>query len=240
MPNDVHLILEQMVDEYKVRCERAGRVFSADDSDVVAEDDDGVLTIRMTGPMDGGILGISASDVIAKLDAAKELDREVHLIINSPGGLVGEGLALYTEIRALVDKGVKVRTEGRGIVASAAVLPLLAGNQRIVADGTMVMIHNPHLVAMMIGDADTIMSGAERAVSTLRAHQGNYTEIVARHTGMEQVLVEDAMAKETWYTASEAKEAGYESDGSDSGIKAYHLSESERAAARVLSKFKEI
>lgn len=139
--------------------------------------------------------GVTATDFVNDL-AGIDGDIEVH--INSPGGDVFDGLAIYN---ALAQRKGKVTTVVDGLAASAASFIAMAGQTRIVCPGAMMMIHDAAGLCMgnaadMIGMADLLSKVSD-----------NIADIYARHSG-NPAGWRDAMQAETWYTADEAVAAG--------------------------------
>lgn len=205
-------LLAKMLQFYRSTADKANTTFkcleeggSAEDALVVEAEGDKV-TIRLQGPMDG-FFGISAADVIAELD--EKDPKEISLLIESPGGFVSEGVALYADIRARAKAGVKVEAESRGVVASAAVLPYLAADDRAMGDGAMLMIHNPWAMTFAVGDAEDIEKNTNAILNGLKAHTENYAQIVAERTDLTVADATKAMGAETWYSAEAAVSAGY-------------------------------
>jgi ATP-dependent Clp endopeptidase proteolytic subunit ClpP len=145
-------------------------------------------------PWSGG--GVSASEFVADLAGVKG-DLEVH--INSPGGSVFDGLAIYN---AIAQRPGNVTTVVDGLAASAASFIAQAGKTRIVAPGAMVMIHDAH--GLCIGnEADMTETAALLAKAS-----SNLAGIYAAHSGRPAFEWRQAMQAETWYTAQEAVDAG--------------------------------
>ncbi len=139
--------------------------------------------------------GVNAADFV-KLLASIEGDLEVH--INSPGGDVFEGLAIYN---SLAQRPGNVVTVVDGLAASAASFIAQAGKTRIIAPGAMMMIHEASGLCM--GNAADMRELAD----LLDKVSANIASLYAEHAGD----VDDwraAMRAETWYTADEAVAAG--------------------------------
>jgi ATP-dependent Clp endopeptidase proteolytic subunit ClpP len=139
--------------------------------------------------------GVSAVDFVAEL-AGIVGDLEVH--INSPGGDVFDGLAIYN---SLAQRPGNVTTVIDGLAASAASFIAQAGKTRVVAPGAMLMIHDAAGVCM--GNANDMRELA----GLLDKVSDNLASIYARHSGQADGW-RDAMRTETWYTADEALAAG--------------------------------
>ena len=140
--------------------------------------------------------GVSASDFVAEL-AGIPGDLEVH--INSGGGDVFDGIAIYNAIAA---RPGNVTTVIDGIAASIASVIAQAGKTRIIAPGAMMMIHDG--LAMCVGNAADFrdMAGLLDQVSD------NLASVYAAHSSVSQADWRAAMQAETWYTADDAVAAG--------------------------------
>ena len=146
----------------------------------------------------GGWLGISAqqfSEQLAEITAPT-----INLHINSPGGDVFDGTAIYNAIQQH-DSDVIVHVDG--VAASIASIIALAGKEVRMGEGSYFMIHNPWSLA--IGDAADLRETAD----LLDKVGGQLAAIYARQTGMKLADVQSAMDAETWYTAEEAVENGF-------------------------------
>lgn len=145
-------------------------------------------------PFWGG--GISASDVAGQL-AGISGPLDVH--INSGGGDVFQGLAIGEAIRS--HKG-RVTTIVDGIAASIASVIAQAGQQRVMAPGAMLMIHDAF--GTCLGNAAEMSKMAD----TLDKVSGNIAAVYASRAGRSADYWRGQMQSETWYTAEEAVEAG--------------------------------
>ncbi len=139
--------------------------------------------------------GVNAADFV-KLLASIEGDLEVH--INSPGGDVFEGLAIYN---SLAQRAGGVVTVVDGLAASAASFIAQAGKTRVIAPGAMMMIHEASGLCM--GNAADMRELAE----LLDKVSANIAGLYAEHGGAVDAW-RAAMKTETWYTAEEAVAAG--------------------------------
>lgn len=120
--------------------------------------------------------------------------------INSPGGSVTDALAIYSILRkhsgritAIVD----------GLCASAATIIMLAADEVVMAEHSLLMVHNPWTVAS--GDAGEMRKTAE----TLDKAASEMTALYAERTGLKDAAITAIMEAETWYNAYEAVEAGF-------------------------------
>ena len=147
--------------------------------------------------------GISAKDFRAQLKAIKT--PTLNLRINSPGGSVFEAAAM---LAALDEHPSRIEVDVDGLAASAASVLMMAGDHIRVASNAMVMIHNPHGLAL--GDAEEMRRTAE----LLDKVREQIIDAYARKSSMSRKELEKAMDAETWFTGSEAVDAGLADEAS--------------------------
>lgn len=124
--------------------------------------------------------------------------------INSPGGHVTEAMAIHDYLIDLQEnKGVTVNMTGTGFVCSAATYILMASKNSGMTDNSWFMIHN--VSGFAYGDVNEV----ENQTKTLRKFNDSITKFYSNATGMSEVVIGNMMNKETWMTASEAKEKGF-------------------------------
>lgn len=145
-----------------------------------------------------GFWGVQAKDFIKDLGAvtAKILNVE----INSPGGDVFAGLAIYN---ALKMSGKEIHVKVMGVAASAASLIAMSGDKIIMPKNTFMMVHNPWSFA--IGNADELRETADTLDKIGTSLQGVY---VAK-TGQSEDKIKELLSKDTWLTADESLELGF-------------------------------
>jgi len=148
---------------------------------------------------DIGMFGISASDMRRELDALSSM-KEIDLRINSPGGDVFDGIAIYND---LVEHPAKINVKVTGMAASAASVIAMAGDTVEMAENSFLMIHNAW--ALSIGDKQTMDEMSEM----LGKIDGSLVKTYANRTGNKADQVEEWMNAETWFTANEAKDNGF-------------------------------
>ena len=124
----------------------------------------------------------------------------ITLYINSPGGEVQSGLALYDAMRAV---SCPIRTVCLGMAASMAALLFIAGDEREMLPHSRVMIHDP-LIGSMGGSA---LSVKARADDLMRIRDIT-AAVIAEHTGMTLDQVFQLTAQDTYFEAEAAVEAG--------------------------------
>lgn len=155
--------------------------------------------LELCGPVDAD----SASGIIRNLlFLQKESTEEpITLFINSPGGEVQSGLALYDVMQAI---SCPVRTVCLGMAASMAALLFIAGNQRDMLPHSRVMIHDPLIGGGLGGSA---LSVKARADDLMRIRDIT-AQVVAQHSHMSLEEVFELTAKDTYFEAQEAIDAG--------------------------------
>jgi len=153
--------------------------------------------------IDGGIGDtVTAESFQAELDALELNDTDdLHLIINSPGGSVIEGYAIYNRLIALPNT-VNVKVEG--LAASIATLIALAGDHIEMSEVGMFMIHRASVMAM--GNKNDLKKQAE----ILETIDNTLISVYAAKTGMERNAIETIFDEgDKFYDAHEAKAAGF-------------------------------
>lgn len=160
--------------------------------------------IDLTGPIDSETYkAISAQ--FAYLNH-KKFDRERRLFINSPGGSVLDGLAIYDKIQREKTSQHPVATICNGMAASMASILLACGSegQRGINRHGRVMIHQARMTmggTQTTADIGILASELEWCTKTL-------AEILAKHTGKTYAEVREDMKKDTWLSAEEALHYG--------------------------------
>lgn len=144
-----------------------------------------------------GVWGVTARDFRNKL---KDTSGDIKLRINSPGGSVTDGIAIYNDL--LAHKG-NVRVEITGVAASIASIIAMAGKEIAIADNAFLMIHNAWTVA--IGNKEDFAD----LVTVLGKIDDSMARTYASRTGTGVRTIKQMMDDETWMTGKEAKEAGF-------------------------------
>ncbi|MEU0514327.1 MULTISPECIES: head maturation protease, ClpP-related [Amycolatopsis] len=140
--------------------------------------------------------GVSAADVAAALKGHRG---DLHVRINSPGGEVFEGFAIYN-LLAQLDGTVTVTVEG--LAASAASFIAMAGDKVRMCLASQMMIHDPW--GFCVGAADDMRDMGSVLDSLAETLAGIYAE----RAGGEIAAWRDVMRGEQWYTPQEAIDAG--------------------------------
>jgi len=154
-------------------------------------------------------LGSEVNDQVANricaqmlLLAAEDEERDIWLYINSPGGSVYSGMAIYDIMQFVTND---VATVAMGMAASMGQLLLCAGapGKRMALPHARIMMHQPS--GGIGGTASDIAIQAEQMLYTKRMFQ----ERVAFHTGQSLEQIEADSDRDRWFTASEARDYGF-------------------------------
>ena len=151
--------------------------------------------------------GVDADSCAAVIRGLLYLQRQdasapVTLYINSPGGEVQSGLALYDVMQAV---SCPVRTVCLGMAASMGALLFIAGDERLMLPHSRIMIHDPLIGGT--GLAGSALSVKARADDLMRI-RGITASIIARHADMPLERVFELTATDTYFEAERALEAG--------------------------------
>lgn len=147
---------------------------------------------------DIGAYGVSAKSFLNDLRTVTT--DEVDVEINSPGGDVFAGLAIYNGLRA---SGKKINVKVLGLAASAASLIAMAGDTIEMPENAFLMVHNPWGFAM--GGADEMRNTAD----VLDKIGMSLVSTYAKRTGKSDAEIAALLDAETWMTAQEAVDAGF-------------------------------
>ncbi len=134
--------------------------------------------------------------------AAEDSGRDIALYINSPGGSVSAGMAIYDTMQYV---GNDVATYAMGLAASMGQFLLCAGatGKRYSLPHARIMMHQPS--GGIGGTASDIAIQAEQMLYTKRTMQ----ERIAFHTGQSVDQIERDSDRDRWFTADEAKDYGF-------------------------------
>jgi ATP-dependent Clp protease protease subunit len=132
---------------------------------------------------------------------AEDPSRDIFLYINSPGGSVTSGMAIYDTMQYITND---VATLGLGLAASMGQFILCAGapGKRYALPHTRIMMHQPS--GGIGGSASDIAIQAEQMLYTKKLMQ----ERIAYHTGQTVDQIETDSDRDRWFTAAEAREYG--------------------------------
>ncbi|MES1200525.1 MAG: ATP-dependent Clp protease proteolytic subunit [Pseudomonadota bacterium] len=155
--------------------------------------------IFVSGAVDDTLAAIVTAQLLFL--EAENPKREIAMYINSPGGIVTSGLAIYDTMQYIRSP---VSTVCIGQAASMGSLLLAAGEKglRICLPNARVMVHQPS--GGFRGQASDIQRHAEDIIATKR----RLNEIYVKHTGQAYDRVEKTLDRDHFMTAEEAKEFG--------------------------------
>jgi ATP-dependent Clp protease protease subunit len=155
--------------------------------------------IFITGPIEDGM----ASIVVAQLLflEAENPKKELSIYINSPGGIVTSGMAIYDTMQFIRPE---VSTLCIGQAASMGSLLLTAGSagMRFALPNARIMVHQPS--GGFQGQATDIMLHAQEILNLKK----RLNEIYVKHTGQSLKKIEDALERDYFLTADMAKDFG--------------------------------
>jgi len=190
-PKDTYMnYLVPMVVEQTNRGERAYDIFSR----LLKE-----RIIFITGPVEDGI----ASLVVAQLLflEAENPKKEVSMYINSPGGVVTSGLAIYDTMQ-FIRPAVSTLCTGQAASMGSLLLAAGAKDLRFALPNARIMVHQPS--GGFQGQATDIMLHAQEILNLKR----RLNEIYVKHTGQPLKKIEDAFERDMFLTAEMAREFG--------------------------------
>jgi ATP-dependent Clp protease, protease subunit len=149
--------------------------------------------IFITGPLDDGI----ASLVVE----AENPKKEFSIYINSPGGVVTSGLAIYDTMQ-FIRPAVSTLCAGQAASIGSLLLAAGAKDMRFALPNARIMVHQPS--GGFQGQATDIMLHAQEILNLKR----RLNEIYVKHTGQPLKKIEDAFERDMFLTAEMAKEFG--------------------------------
>jgi ATP-dependent Clp protease, protease subunit len=189
-PKDTYMNIVPMVVEQTNRGERAYDIYSR----LLKE-----RIIFITGPIEDGI----ASLVVAQLLflEAENPKKEVSMYINSPGGVVTSGLAIYDTMQ-FIRPAVSTLCTGQAASMGSLLLAAGAKDLRFALPNARIMVHQPS--GGFQGQATDIMLHAQEILNLKR----RLNEIYVKHTGQPLKKIEDAFERDMFLTAEMAKEFG--------------------------------
>lgn len=154
------------------------------------------------------ILGTPINDAVASSVVAQMLylesedpEKDINLYINSPGGVVSSGLAIYDTMQYVK---CDVATTCVGMAASMGAVLLASGAQekRSMLENARMMIHQP------LGGVQGQASDIEIEANEIVRIKKRLSEIIARHSGQSPEKVREDTDRNKWMTAKESKDYG--------------------------------
>ena len=168
---------------------------------------------------------VSAYGIVKQI---KDLDvDEIRVHIDSYGGSVSEGWAIYNALR---QHPAKVTTYGDGFVASAALYPFLAGDNRIASNLSAYYLHRVSIAAD--GYSDDLRKAADEADQMTEIGISAFVE----RTGMDENDARKLMEAETWLSPDQAMEYGIATAIADDNVMLVVQDAKKSIMQRVLNK----
>lgn len=146
--------------------------------------------------------GVTAKTVKDQLEGFGDVDT-ITVRINSPGGAVFDGLAIYN---LLAQSPAKIIVEIDGLAASAASVIAMAGDEIRMAENALMMVHAAS--GFVMGDADDMREQAD----LLDKITANLIDIYVSRSGKDRKAIAALVSAETWMTAEEALAEGLITD----------------------------
>ena len=162
--------------------------------------------IIFIGDPEGAVSTASANTVIAQLLYldAEDAEKDINLYINSPGGMVTAGLAVYDTMQFIK---APISTICMGMAMSFGAVLLAAGSKgkRYALPNARVMIHQPLIFGGGISGQATDI---EIESHEMQENKTRLIDIMARHTGQTKEKVRQDMERNFYLSAAQAKEYG--------------------------------
>ena len=156
--------------------------------------------VFVTGQVEDGM----ASLIVAQLLflESENPDKDIHLYINSPGGSITAGMAIYDTMQFVPNDIVTV---GIGMAASMGQLLLTAGTKgkRYITPNARVLLHQPH------GGFGGTSSDIQTQAQLIMSMKNRLAEITAAQTGKSVEQINADGDRDRWFTAEEALEYGF-------------------------------
>lgn len=189
-PHDVMMNLVPMVVEQTSRGERAFDIFSR----LLKE-----RIIFLSGPVEDGMASLVTAQLLYL--ESENPKKEISMYINSPGGVVTAGLAIYDTMQYIKSP---ISTVCIGQAASMGSLLLCAGEKgmRFATPNARIMVHQPS------GGFQGQVSDIVRHAEDISKIKRRLNEIYVHHTGQDYDVIEKTLDRDHFMTAEETKEFG--------------------------------
>ena len=153
--------------------------------------------------LEGEVRDDNSNRIVKQLQvlSAEDPDKDITLYINSPGGSVSAGMAIYDAMMLVPND---VATVAMGLAASMGQFLLCAGaaGKRSATPNTRIMMHQP--LGGIGGTASDIKIQAEQMLALKK----RLAELIAQHTGQSVETIEADSDRDRWFTADDAKSYG--------------------------------
>lgn len=157
--------------------------------------------ITLSGSI-GGDSWFSEGNISAKKvrELVSDINGDITIRLNSPGGSAFEGIEIYNELKALPNR---ITVEVTALAASAASLICMAADEILMCTGSMMMIHNAWTYTA--GNAEELL----KVVDDLEKIDSSIKSIYSEKTGIDIGTISQYMAEEKFWTADETIELGF-------------------------------
>jgi ATP-dependent Clp protease protease subunit len=154
----------------------------------------------------GGITDTNANVIIAQMLFLSNEDSksDIHFYINSPGGVISSGLAVYDTMQ-FVRCDVATYCIGQAASMGAVLLAGGAANKRFLLSNSRVLLHQPHVMGVLEGPA-TDLDIEAREILRLRTR---IYHILANHTGQPPAKIEKDSDRNLWLSSDESITYGW-------------------------------
>ena len=155
--------------------------------------------VFITGGIDDGVSALVVAQLLFL--EAENPKKEINMYINSPGGVVTSGLAIYDTMQ-FVRPPISTLCVGQAASMGSLLLTAGAADLRFTLPNSRIMIHQPS--GGFQGQATDIMLHAQEILNLKK----RLNEIYVRHTGQTFKAIEEALERDKFLTADQAKEFG--------------------------------
>jgi ATP-dependent Clp protease, protease subunit len=155
--------------------------------------------VFITGGIDDGVSALVVAQLLFL--EAENPKKEINMYINSPGGVVTSGLAIYDTMQ-FVRPPISTLCVGQAASMGSLLLTAGAADLRFTLPNSRIMIHQPS--GGFQGQATDIMLHAQEILNLKK----RLNEIYVKHTGQPLKKIEDALERDTFLTAEMAKDFG--------------------------------
>lgn len=153
--------------------------------------------------LEGEVRDDNSNRIVKQLQvlSAEDPERDITLYINSPGGSVSAGMAIYDAMMLVPND---IATVAMGLAASMGQFLLCAGadGKRSATPNTRIMMHQP--LGGIGGSASDIKIQAEQMIQLKK----KLAQLIAQHSGQTLERIEADSDRDRWFTADEAQEYG--------------------------------
>lgn len=155
--------------------------------------------IFLIGPVNDGVSSLVCAQLLFL--ESENPNKDISFYINSPGGVVSSGLAMYDTMQ-YIKSPVSTVCIGQACSMGSFLLMAGAAGKRYALPNSRVMIHQPS------GGAQGMASDIEIQAAEIVKLKKKLIDIYAKHTGQKHKVLEDAMDRDRWMSADEAKDFG--------------------------------